>query len=325
MLYITEAQAKQAVNVKSSLPIFRQTYLACKKGDISAGPRLVMDLDDVGDKGQWLVGNYPGKGYFGSKFSSNFSSNLSKGLPATISTISLYSNQTGELAAVVEANALTAIKTAGSAAIATELLSREDSSCLAIIGSGLQAFDQVLAIREIRNIRHVVVYDLDTARAEKFVGFLKAVDGFDAKTSIAETSDVAVSMADIVCTCTTSKRPVFKGSALKQGTHINAIGSYSPDMQEIDSETVVRADHIFTEHLDGLWAAAGDILDPFQKGLIDKSKVNGSLGDLLSGSITGRRDQEEITLYESVGSVVLDLAIAVETFRLISDNTKANI
>lgn len=318
MIYITEAQAKAVINVKSALPVFRRAYLQCNDGDISTGPRLVMPVDNKGDKGQWLTANYPAEGFFGTKFSAVFPGNLQQNLPATISTISLYSGQTGELKAVVEANALTAIKTAGSAAIATDLLSRKDSSTLAIIGSGLQAFDQVLAIRQVRNIRHVIVYDLDVTRAEKFVGFLQAVDGYDVHTTVAGSADEAVAAADVVCTCTTSKRPVFKGSSLRAGTHVNAIGSYAPDMQEIDSETVMRSSCVVTEHVEGLWAAAGDILDPFEKGLIDKDKVDGSVGDVLAGSVLGRQNDDQITLYESVGSAVLDLAIAVETYKQVT-------
>ena len=315
MIYITEAQAKQVVNVKSSLPVFRRAYLQCNEGGVSTGPRLVMPVDDAGNKGQWLTAKYPAEGFFGTKFSAGFPQNNKKGLPATISTISLYSDQTGELKAVIEANALTAIKTAGSAAIATDLLAREDSSTLAIIGSGLQAFDQVLAIREVRNIRRVIVYNRDPARAKKFVEFLQAVDGYDVDTTVVNSADEAVAEADIVCTCTTSRSPVFKGTSLRPGTHVNAIGSYAPDMQEIDSDTVVRASRIITEHVDGLWAAAGDILDPLEKGLIAKSKVVGSVGDVMAGKVSGRKYEDEITLYESVGSAVLDLAIAVETYR----------
>lgn len=274
-----------------------------------------MPVNEGGNKGQWLTANYPAESFFGTKFSAVFPGNLKTGLPATISTISLYSNRTGELEAVIEANALTAMKTAGSAAIATDLLSSKASSTLAIIGSGLQAFDQVLAIREVRAIRHVIIYDLNRERAEKFVHDLQAVDGYDVKTTIGDSADDAVAAADIVCTCTTSRLPVFKGSSLRPGTHINAIGSYAPDMQEIDAETVVRAQRLITEHVDGLWAAAGDILDPFEKGLISKSKVDGSVGDVLAGSVPRRKNEDEITLYESVGSAALDLAIAAEVYR----------
>lgn len=279
-----------------------------------------MPVAEPGGKGQWLTATYPAEGLFGTKFSAIFPENLKRGLPATISTISLYSALTGELKTVIEANALTAIKIAGSAAIATEYLARKDASTLAIIGSGLQEFDQVLAIREVRNIRHVIVYDLDPERADEIVGFLESVTGYDAKTMVANSADEAISGPDIVCKCATSRRPVFKGTSLNPGSHVNTIGSYAPDMQEIDSDTVIRANCIFTEHVDGLWAAAGDILDPLKQGLIDESKVTGSVGYILAGKVLGRRHETEITLYESVGSAVLDLAIAVEAYRQVSES-----
>lgn len=318
MLYITEEQAREAVSVDSMLPIFRRAYIQCTEGGIQAGPRLVMDVDTSGNKGQWLTATFPVEGFFGSKFSAVFPQNPAAGKPATISTISLYSGQTGELVSVVAANTLTSIKTAASAALATDLLARKNASRLCIIGSGLQAFDQVLAIRQVRDIREIIVYDLTRSRAEKFVASLEAVQGWDAKTTVADSADWAAAEADILCTCTTSRRPVFNGSVLKPGTHINAIGSYAPDMQEIDSEAVMRADCVVTEHVDGVWAAAGDLLDPLKKGFIDKSKVNGSVGDLIKGTIPARAGDSSITLYESVGSAVLDLAIAVETYRRIS-------
>lgn len=325
MLYITEAQAKDAIDLDTILPAFRRAYQQCTEGGIVVGPRLVNNLDSSGNKGQWLTAQYPAEGFFGTKFSAVFPSNPSQNKPATISSISLYSGQTGELVAVVEANALTAVKTAASAAIATDLLARRDAKCLAIIGSGLQAFDQVLAIRKVRDIRKVIVYDVESSRAEKFIGFLEATKGWDAETTVAKSADAAVAEADVVCTCTTSRKPVFDGKALRPGTHINAIGSYAPDMQEIDSETVMRSDCIITEHVEGLWAAAGDILDPLEKGLIDKSKVTGSVGDVLVGKAKGRTDDRSITLYESVGSAALDLAIAVETYRKVVEQGTSKI
>ncbi|KAL1603805.1 hypothetical protein SLS60_005396 [Paraconiothyrium brasiliense] len=322
MLYITESQAKSAITLKSSLSVFRQAYLQCNSKHLSTGPRMVQTLDALGNKGQWLTASYPAEGMFGTKFSAIFPHNVEKGLSVVNSTISLYSGKTGELLATVEANALTAMKTAGSAAIATDLMSRKDSGTLAIIGSGLQAFDQVLAIREVRDIRTVIVYNRSAEGAKTFANRLKDVEGFDAEVKIVESADAAVAGADIVCTCTTSSTPVFRGASLRPGTHINAIGSYAPDMQEIDENTVVRAARIVTEHVDGLWAAAGDILEPFNRGVIDKSKVDGSVGDVLAGTVAGREAADAITLYESVGSAALDLAIAVEVYRLVSRSGK---
>lgn len=319
MLYVTEQQAREAVSIEGILPVFRRIYKQCVQGAVQVGPRMVGDLDESGKKGQWLTAIDPEAGFFGSKFSAVFPDNPSRGKPATTSSISLYSMQTGDLVAIVEANALTATKTAASAAIVTDLLARKNASCLVIIGSGLQAFDQVLAIKKVRDVSRVVVYDRDPERASKSVNSLKKTkDCATVSFEVAESANAAVAKADILCTCTTSRKPVFDGSVLKKGTHINAIGSYAPDMQEIDCETVLRAHSIVTEHVDGLWAAAGDILDPLERGLIDRRKVCGSIGDLLSGTVPARVSESSITLYESVGSAVLDLAIAIEAYRKVS-------
>ena len=247
-----------------------------------------------------------------------FSKNPSAGKPATVSTISLYSSQTGELVALVVANILTSIKTTAGAAIATELLARKNASRPCIIGTGLQAFDQALAIRRVRDIREVIVFELDHKRVEKFVASLEAAEGWDIKTTVAQSADAAVAEADIVCTCTTSRKPTSNGSILKLGTHINAICLYSSDIQEIDCETVMRADCVIIKHVEGLWAAAGDLLNLLEKGLITESKVNGFVVDLLKGTILGRVGDSEITLCESVGSTVLDLALAIETLRKVA-------
>lgn len=321
MLHITEKEAREAVNISAILSAFRCAYLRCVEGESRPGPRMVADVDDSGKKGQWLTAFDAGTGFFGTKFSAVFPTNPSEGRPATISCISLYSLQTGELLAVIEANALTALKTAASAGIATDLSARKDASSLVVIGTGIQAYDQVLAIRKVREIQRVLVYDRDSNRAASFVESLEALADWDATIAVASSANAAVAQADILCTCTTSHTPVFDGNILKAGTHVNAIGSYAPDMQEIDATTVLRAESVVTEHVESVWAAAGDILDPFRSGLIDKSKVTGSIGDVLKGTVRSRTADTSITLYESVGSAVLDLAIAIEVYKDISAKT----
>lgn len=317
MIYITEEQVKDVVTMKMALPVFRQAYIDCVHGQIYAGDRIVMPIRGEENCGQWLVANCLNVPFFGSKFSAAFPGNAKKGIPSTISTTSLYSAETGELAAVLEANYLTAIKTGGSAAIATDLMAKKDACRLGVIGSGLQAFSQVLAIQEVRALTQVSVYDVSPERVADFIRRIGETQNRPYAIVPAESAEACVSASDIICTCTTSHTPVFEGKSLKPGTHVNAIGSYTPFMQEIDEETVVRAAKIITEHVDGLWAAAGDILIPFEKGLITRDKVAGSVGDVLTGGLPGRESDDAITLYESVGSCVLDIAIAVAVFRML--------
>lgn len=311
---ICEEQVKKVMDMNMVLSAIKEAYKNCIEGKMYAGSRIFMPIRGEENVGQWLVANCTNKSYFGSKFSSVFPENIKIGLPSTNSKISLYSAETGELQALVDANYLTAIKTGGSAAIATDLMARKKASKLGVIGTGLQAYSQVLAIQEIRDLDVLYVYDLDAARVTKFIKMIEEIKNKPYAIIASETADGCVAESDIVCTCTTSKKPVFSGSVLKEGTHVNAIGSFTSFMQEIDTETVLKADKVITEHVEGLWEAAGDILIPFNKGKITKEKVYGTVGEVLTGKISGRESEQEVTLYESVGSGVLDIALSIAVY-----------
>ncbi|WP_303974730.1 ornithine cyclodeaminase family protein, partial [Streptococcus merionis] len=279
--------------------------------------RIFMPIRGEENVGQWLVANSLSKPYFGSKFSSVFPENLKKELPSTISKISLYSAETGELQALIDANYLTAIKTGGSAAVATDLMARKDAAHLCIIGTGLQAYSQVLAIQEVRDLEYVFVYDIDSDRVRQFIEMISEIKNRDYQIIAATSADEAVAKSDIICTCTTSLTPVFSSKALKAGSHINAIGSFTSFMQEIDTDTVLCSEKIITEHMEGLWEAAGDILIPYDQGLFGKEKVTGSVGEVLVGQQSARENDQEITLYESVGSGVLDIGLTISLYEKI--------
>ncbi|MDY9920204.1 MAG: ornithine cyclodeaminase family protein [Synergistota bacterium] len=317
MIIIEEKQIEKTVTMSMALPIFRKAYEDCVKGYIYAGDRIVMPIRGEENCAQWLVACCTNVPIFGSKFASVFPGNVSKGMPSVLSQISLYSAETGELLALLDANYLTAIKTGGSAAIATDLMANKDASKLGIIGTGMQAFTQVLGIQEVRDLTELRVFDMNKERVLQFVEKVKKVQNHPYKIIAESSADECVAASEIICTCTPSLTPVFNGDAIKLGTHINAIGSFTPFMQEIDDTAVIRAQKVVTEHVEGIWAAAGDILIPFNKGLFGKEKVNGSIGEVLTGKIPGRETRDEITLYESVGSCVLDIAIAIAVYDIL--------
>lgn len=317
MVIIEEKQIEKTVTMSMALPIFRKAYEDCVDGYIYAGDRIVMPIRGEENCAQWLVACCTNLPIFGSKFASVFPGNVSKGMPSVLSQISLYSAETGELLALLDANYLTAIKTGGSAAIATDLMANKDASRLGIIGTGMQAFTQVLGIQEVRKLSELHVFDMDKERVRQFVEKVKKVQSYPYKIIADSSADECVTASEIICTCTPSLKPVFNADALQPGTHINAIGSFTPFMQEIDDATVMKSSKVITEHVEGLWAAAGDILIPFNKGLFGKEKVNGSVGEVLTGKIVGRETKDEITLYESVGSCVLDIAIAIAVYNIL--------
>lgn len=317
MIIIEEKQIEKTVTMSMALPIFRKAYEDCVNGDIYAGDRIVMPIRGEENCAQWLVACCTNVPVFGSKFASVFPGNVSKGMPSVLSQISLYSAETGELLALLDANYLTAIKTGGSAAIATDMMANKDASKLGIIGTGMQAFTQVLGIQEVRDLTELRVFDVNKDRVLQFVEKIKKVQNHPYKIIAESSADECVAASEIICTCTPSLKPVFNGDVIKPGTHINAIGSFTPFMQEIDDATVMKSNKVITEHVEGLWAAAGDILIPFNKGLFGKEKINGSVGEVLTGKIPGRESAEEITLYESVGSCVLDIAIAIAVYDIL--------
>lgn len=314
MLQITEKQVQDTITMEITLPVLRKAYEDNVNGKIYAGGRIFMPIRGPENVGQWLVANCTNVPYFGYKFSSVFPKNLEKGMPSVISKVSLCSAETGELLALIDVNYLTAIKTGGSAAIATDLMARKDASQLGIIGSGLQAFSQVLAIQEVRNLEAIHVYDIAPERVKSFIEKIEKIKNRSYKIVAAESADACASASDIVCTCTTSQKPVFNGSTVKPGTHINAIGSFTSFMQEIDTETVLKSDKIITENIEDAWNAAGDLIIPLENGAITKEKLYGTVGEVLTGKLPGRENDEEITINESVGSGVLDIALSIEVF-----------
>jgi ornithine cyclodeaminase len=205
--------------------------------------------------------------------------------------------------AVLDGTALTNLRTAAVSGLATRHLARPDASRLVLFGAGATAnahLDAMLAVRAVRTVR---VVSRSSAPAESLAGRAREA-GLDAATAGPE----AVAESDLVCTCTTSERPVFDGSLLPPGVHINAIGAYRPDMRELDDETVARA-RVVVEARAAAMAEAGDLLIPLRSGRIGRDHVVADLGEVVRGT-TVRRDPEDITVFKSVGIAPEDLVVA---------------
>lgn len=311
---ISEEQVRDTIQIVGAMETVRKAYLDCDEGKIFPGSRMVMSLGEEKNQGQWLTAVSMEPRLFGTKFSAVFPDNIAIGRPAVQSTIRLYDGLTGEQLAVIGGDHLTAIKTGAGVGVATDLLARKDACRLGIIGTGVQAYAQVLAIQEVRQLEELRIFDMSRERMEDFAGRIRAVQKKGYEIILCESAGACVRGSDIVCTATPSKTPVFDGKDLQPGAHLNAVGSFAPDMQEIDAEAVRRSAVLVTEHVDGLWEAAGDILIPLREGLISRDVVTGSVGDLLAGKIQGRTDDQQITLYESVGSCVLDVAVSIAVY-----------
>ena len=252
----------------------------------------------------------------GIKIVSVYPKNSEKGLPSVPATMVLMDSATGEVCCILDGTYLTQLRTGAAAGAATDILARSDAKIGALIGTGGQALSQLEAMLTVRELKEVRIYSRNKSKAKKFIDLAKE-ELVMAKTQLiaVSTSDEAIIEADIITTVTTSKKPVFDGKKVKQGAHINGVGSFMPDMQELDEEIINRADKIFFDSFDAVMAEAGDFIIPLEKSNINKEKINGELGQILEGKLKGRESENEITLFKTVGIAVQDIVTANEIYQ----------
>ncbi|MGD1997218.1 MAG: hypothetical protein PVH62_10650 [Anaerolineae bacterium] len=241
------------------------------------------------------------------KIVSVFNDNPEKDLPLIHALVVVVDAKTGRPAAVMDGTYLTALRTGAASGAATDLLARQDSRIVAIFGAGAQGRTQLEAVCAVRPIQEAWVYDIVGGQASAYADEMSRHLSVPVK--IAETPSEAVRQADIICTSTTSSSPVFDDHDIQAGTHINAVGAYTAEMQEIPTETVLRA-KVVIDHREASLAEAGDLLIPLQKGLMTEEDIHAELGEIVSGTAPGRTSAEEITLFKSVGVAVQDVAAA---------------
>jgi ornithine cyclodeaminase/alanine dehydrogenase-like protein (mu-crystallin family) len=216
----------------------------------------------------------------------------------------LFDSASGGLLAVFDSASITSIRTAAVSALATRLLARADSTNLAILGSGAQAFAHLNAIPLVRNITATKIWSRNFEHAKSLSRRFRRQ-----RVTAVETAREAVKDADIICTATSSTSPVLMGGWIKEGAHINAIGAFTKNSRELDSEAVRRS-LLFVDSRESARVEAGDYLIPKSEGLIRDSHIRGDLGDLVTGKVKGRTNRTQITLFKSVGLATEDLAAA---------------
>jgi ornithine cyclodeaminase/alanine dehydrogenase-like protein (mu-crystallin family) len=180
----------------------------------------------------------------------------------------------------------------------------------AIFGAGTQSRTQLEAVCTVRDIERAWIYDVRPSVARAFAREMKARGSpIPADIRVAQTTKQALHEADVVCTATTSFRPVFADSSLKLGVHINGVGSYTPEMQEIPARTVVRS-KVVVDSREACLAEAGDLIISIDGGLITNKNIHGEIGEVAARKIPGRESEEETTFFKSVGLAVQDVAVA---------------
>lgn len=235
------------------------------------------------------------------KVVSVFGDNPSLGLPTVSALVLVLDAETGVPQAIMEGDSLTALRTGAAGGLAADLLARKDASTAALFGAGVQGRAQLAAVCAVRSIREVMVFDPVPAAAEGLVDEIETWrDGPRAR--VATTAAEAVRRADIVLTATTATAPVFNGDDLPSGAHITGVGSFTPEMQEIDASVVGRA-YVVVDSREAAMAEAGDLIKA-------RAAIDAELGEIVNNDKPGRRDDRQITLFKSVGLAAQDAAAA---------------
>jgi ornithine cyclodeaminase len=248
---------------------------------------------------------------FGLKAICVFPGNPAKGKDAHQGAVLLFSSETGEPLAVENASAITALRTAAVSAAATDILARKDAGVLAIIGAGIQGRAHLEAISFVRPLREVRVADKDASRATKLAAETGPAYPFRilASKGVAE----AVDEADIIVTVTDSSEPVVRRNWIAAGAHINAVGACVPFAREIDAATMA-ASRLFVDKRESALQESGDILLAVRDGAMTPEHIRAEIGEVFAGAKPGRTSDEEITIFESLGLAVEDLAAAVYVY-----------
>ncbi len=302
MITATAEDVRKRLPMTKAIELVSKAMLAVSEGKANLPLRTAMDIDGIN-----RLGIMPGvlEDIYGVKLISLFPGNPAKGLSSHIGAMVLFDPETGAPSAMVDADALTAIRTAAASAVATRALARADAKTLAIIGTGEQALSHIEAIRAVRDIREVRIAGRRPERAQEFVRALPSGMSATAYASAQE----AVIGADIICTVTSSSMPVLLGEWVPKGAHVNAVGASVPTMQEIDQNLLLKSE-LFTDFRPSALAQASEIIDAISEGKMDEDHILGEIGEVLSGKMRGRRGPEAITLYRSLGIAAQDLICA---------------
>ena len=306
MRFIDSEEVARRLTYDACIPIVRKAMIALSKGQTKQLLRSILPLSD----GR-LFGIMPGAmgdhAPFGAKLISVFHENFARGIQSHQGLVLLFDPESGAPVCVVHAGEVTAIRTAAASAVATEALARKDARHLALLGYGEQAATHARAIGKVRDLESIVVWGRSPERAQAFAKKMQAELAIPVLA--AEEAQEAVAQADIICTVTSATEPILKGDWVRPGTHVNLVGSGYAGPAEVDNDLVIRSRFI-ADSREGVLQQGGEFLRAKNAGLIGDEHIVAEIGQILSGEIEGRRTNEEITVYKSLGHVVQDLASA---------------
>jgi ornithine cyclodeaminase/alanine dehydrogenase-like protein (mu-crystallin family) len=288
---------------RAEVPVRTSVSVPSRRAVLLAMPGAVDSADqssESGDRRERAIG---------AKLVTVFPDNARAGRPIIHAIVALLDGGDGRPTALIEGASLTALRTGAAGGLATDLLARKDAGIVAIFGAGVQARTQLEAVCAVRDITQVRIVGRDRARADVFAEWTRAQRWLGGATVIvAADPALAVRGADIITTATTSSVPVFPGSAVERGVHVNAVGAFQPQTREIDTDLIERA-AVFVDSREAALAEAGDLVIPISERRFAPERIRAEIGDVVLGR-AGRQSNDEITIFKSVGNAAQDVVVA---------------
>jgi ornithine cyclodeaminase/alanine dehydrogenase-like protein (mu-crystallin family) len=317
ILVLSDKEVLELLPMKECIAVMREALIALAAGKAHQPLRTIIRPPDA--KGvMGLMPAYMSGGItdyqaaFGLKAICVFPGNPANGMDAHQGAVLLFSADTGELLAMMNASAITAIRTAAVSGVATDLLATPGACNLAIIGSGVQARSHLRAMSEVRSIKRCRIASRHFEHAQRFVEELRQEFSFALEP--VETIEAALVTADLIVTVTTAVEPIVRREWIAAGAHLNVVGSSTPKAREVDSETMAAAS-LFVDRRESTINEAGDYLLAVRDGVIGPDHIRGEIGQILNGTKPGRTSPEEITLFKSLGIAIEDLFAAEYLYR----------
>lgn len=307
MLILNAADVRQAVPMADAIDAVAAAYRQLATGQATVPLRTAVAQSEHEAHTFVMPAHLAEGGALGLKVVSVFPHNQQRhDLPSIHALMVVLDAATGRPVAAMDGTYLTALRTGAGSGAATRALARKDAATLVVFGAGAQARTQVLAVCAVRPITRILIVNRTPARAQALVAQLRA----DGVAATAEQSDAAtaLTLADVVCCATTATAPLFRADDVRPGTHINGVGSFTPQMAEVPAGLLARA-RVFVDQHSAAWAEAGDLIQARDAGVLDQAATM-EIGRVLGGDITGRVANSDITFFKSVGNAAQDVAVA---------------
>ncbi|MEN3047239.1 MAG: ornithine cyclodeaminase family protein [Candidatus Caldarchaeales archaeon] len=302
-----DEEVERALSMREVIEAVERAFALYSTGRALMPQRVHVPVREHGGTILLMPCYLPEMGVFSVKYVTVYPANPSRGLPTIFASLLISDPTTGEPKVLADARAATGMRTGAATAVSIKHLSRTREGALGIVGCGYQARWQLRAALEVMRVEKLFLHDVVRSRAVELGEEASGRYGLDVE--VADGVRRLAAGSDVIITATTSSEPFLKAEWVKPGTHISAIGAFTPQMAELEAE-LVASSKVVVDSREAAKAEAGDVIQAVQKGLMRWEDVHAELGEVVAGIRPGRENEDEVTVFKSVGLAVQDAAVA---------------